>query len=92
MVAAEPASVCVCPSVCSYFQTSISLRPAGGLRSNFILSIIWMGESLYKVLVQIASELWFPWQQIAPIGFIMGKMVLPHFLGCFWLDLFYTCR
>ena len=27
-----------------------------------------MGERLHKVLGQVGSELWFPWQQIAPIG------------------------
>ena len=26
-----------------------------------------MGERLHGVLVKISSELWFPWQQIAPI-------------------------
>ena len=26
-----------------------------------------MGERLQLVLIQIGSELWFPWQQIAPI-------------------------
>ena len=26
------------------------------------------GKRLNKVLVQIGLELWFPWQQIAPIG------------------------
>ena len=26
-----------------------------------------MGERLHKVLGQVGSELWFPWQQIAPI-------------------------
>ena len=31
-----------------------------------------MGERLQKVLGQIRAELWFPWQQIAPIG-LNGK-------------------
>ena len=32
---------------------------------------------------QIGSELWFPWQQIAPLGVIMGKTVLPLFSAVF---------
>ena len=27
-----------------------------------------MGDWLHKVLGQIGTELWFPWQHIAPIG------------------------
>ena len=38
------------------------------LQLNFIRSIIGVGERLHKVLGQVGSELWFPWQQIAPIG------------------------
>ena len=30
-------------------------------------SIAGVGEMLHKVLRQIGSELWFPWQQKAPI-------------------------
>ena len=56
------------PSVHPHFQTWISLRLAGWLKSNFIWSIIGMGERLHKILVQIGLELWFPWQQIVPIG------------------------
>ena len=41
-------------------------------------SIIGVGESLHKVLRQIGSKLWFPWQQI-----IMGKMMSPPFLVVF---------
>ena len=61
------------PSVRPHFQTWISLRPAGRLQSNFIWSIIGVGERLHYVLVQIRSGLWFPWQRIAPIRVIMGK-------------------
>ena len=61
-----------CPSVrrcvCPHFQTLISLRPADQSLSNFIRSIIGVGDLLCKVLGLIGSELWFPWQQIAPIG------------------------
>ena len=64
----------VFPSVRPHFQTWISPRPAGWLQSNFIWSIIGVGERLQRsdqylhVLVQIRSELWFPWQWIAPMG------------------------
>ena len=66
----EPAFVrpSVCASVRPHFQTWISPRPAGRLQSNFIWSIIGVGERLHFVLVQIRSELWFPWQRTAPIG------------------------
>ena len=47
------------------------------------------GERLHKVLGQIGSKLWFPWKQKAPI---MGKMMSPLFVGCFWSNPFYTCR
>ena len=50
------------------FQTWISLHPVGWSQWNFIRSIIGMGERLQEVLDQIGSKLWFPWQQIAPIG------------------------
>ena len=32
-----------------------------------------MGDWLHKVLGLIGSELWVPWQQIAPIGLKWGK-------------------
>ena len=50
-----------------HFQTCISLKPAGQPRSNFMCSITGVGERLHKVLGQIRSKLWFPWQQKAPI-------------------------
>ena len=34
---------------------------------KFYLKHHWAEERLQKVLIQIRSELWFPWQQIAPI-------------------------
>ena len=45
----------VCPSVFSYFQAWISLRPAGRLELNFIWGIIGVGERLHMVLDQIGS-------------------------------------
>ena len=50
-----------------HFQTCISLKPVGQPRSNFMCSITGVGERLHKVLGQIRSKLWFPWQQKAPI-------------------------
>ena len=59
-----------CPraSVLPHFQQQISPQLVSQLQSNFIRSIIGVGERLRKVLGQVGSELWFPWQQIAPIG------------------------
>ena len=59
----EPASVPV--STLSNMSISETSKP---IQSNFIWSIIGVGERLHYVLVQIRSELWFPWQRIAPIG------------------------
>ena len=54
-----------CPWVTkiSHFLTWISLKPVGQSWSNFMCSIIGVGERLHKVLGQIGSKLWFPWQQ-----------------------------
>ena len=56
-----------CPWVSKilHFWTLISLKPLG--LSNVMCSIIGVGERLHKVLGQIGSKLWFPWQQKAPI-------------------------
>ena len=75
-----------------HFQTWISLRPVDQTWSNFMYSITGMGEILHKVLGQIGSKLWFPWQQKAPSWLIMGKTMSPAFLGCCWSNRFYTCR
>ena len=57
-------------SFCQNFsdETWISLRPVCQSWSNFIWSIIRVGERLHKVLEQIGSNLWFPWPQKAPNG------------------------
>ena len=60
----------VLPSFChNSDETWISLRPVGQSWSNFIWSISMMGKGLHKVLGQLGSKLWFPWQQKAPIDF-----------------------
>ena len=60
-----------CPWVTkiSHFWTWISQKPVGQSWSNFMCSIIWMGERLHKVLGQIGSKHWFPWQQKAPLTY-----------------------
>ena len=50
-----------------HFQTWISLKPVGQSWSNSMCSITGVKERLHKVLGQIGSKLWFPWQQKAPI-------------------------
>ena len=50
-----------------HFKTWISLKPVGQSWSNFMCSITGVGERLHKVLWQIGSKLWLPWQQKAPI-------------------------
>ena len=49
----------------SHFWTWISLKPVGQSLSIFVCSIIGVEEKLHKVLGQIGSKLWFPWQQKA---------------------------
>ena len=69
-----------------HFQTCISLKPAGQPRSNFMCSITGVGERLHKVLEQIRSKLWFPWQQKAPIDLQWEKWCLHLFLVVFdWI-------
>ena len=36
-------------------------------------SIIGVGERLHKILGQIGSKLWFPWQQKAPVDLKWGE-------------------
>ena len=62
-----------------HFQTWISLKPYGQSWSNYMCSITGVGERLHKVLGQIGSKLWFPWQQKAPIGLQWGKWCLHLF-------------
>ena len=83
-----------CPWVTkiSHFWTWISLKPVGQSWSNFMCSIIGVGERLHKSLGQIGSKLLFSMATESPHWLIMGKMMSPPFLGCFWSDPFYTCR
>ena len=54
--------VCRPSSVCCCFQTWISLKLVGQSLSNFMCSSTGVGERPQKVLGQIGSKLWFPWQ------------------------------
>ena len=71
----------------SHFWTLISLKPAGQSWSNFMCSIIGVGERLHKVLGQIESKLWFPWKQKAPIDLKWVKWYLHLFSVVFDLIL-----
>ena len=62
-----------------HFQTWISLKPVGQSWSNFMCSITGVAESLHKVLGQIGSKPWFPWQQKAPTDLKWGKRCLHLF-------------
>ena len=61
----------------------IPLKPVNLSWSNFMCSIIGVGERLHKVLGQIGSKLWFPWQQKAPVDLKWGKWCLHLFLVVF---------
>ena len=69
------------------FHTWISLKPVGQSWSNFMCSIIGVGERQHKVLGQIGSKLWFPWQQKAPIDLQWGKWCL-HLFSFFFIQTF----
>ena len=62
-----------------HIWTWISLKPVGQFWSYFMCSIIGVRERLDKVLGQIGSKLWFPWQQKAPIDLQWGKWCLHLF-------------
>ena len=67
----EPSSVsasvrpCVRPSTISILNISTTSQ---SIAIKFYQKHHWGRERLHKVLGQVGSELWFPWQQIAPIG------------------------
>ena len=79
-----------CPWVMKilHFWTWISRKPVGQSWSNFMCSIIGVGERLHKVLGQIGSKLWFSWQQEAPIDLKWGKCRLRLFSVVFYRILF----
>ena len=71
-----------------HFRTWMSLRPVGQSWSNFMCGIAVDGERLHKVLRQIGSKLWCPWQQKAPFDLWWGKWCLHHFSVAFGPILF----
>ena len=69
----ELSSMWMCVWMFTLSNLNISLQPSSRSKPNFIWSIIVVGERLFD---QVRSELWFPWQRIAPIV-IMGKSLWP---------------
>ena len=59
-----------CPSLStlSNFNISEASRPIL-IKSNFMCSVTGVGERLHKILGQIRSKLWWPWQQKAPMTY-----------------------
>ena len=92
----SPSSVRRRPSVVvhrrPHFQTWLSLKLVGQSWLNFMCSITGVGGKValgfgadwIKTLVSVATE--------SSNWLIIGKMMFPPFLGCFWFDPFYTCR
>ena len=73
------------------FKLGIPLKPVNLSWPNFMCSINGVGERLHKVLGQIGSKL-VSMATESPCWLIMGKMMSPPFLGCFWSGSFNTCR
>ena len=63
----------------STLSNLISLKPVGQSWSQFTCGITVLWERLHKVLGQIGSKLWFPWQQKVPIDLQWGKWCLHLF-------------
>ena len=67
----EPAPVCACvrASVRGLTLSKMNISATSGpIATIFYLKHQWGGGKAALVFGQIGSELWFPWQQIAPIG------------------------
>ena len=56
------------PSSSSTISNMNISATSGPIATKFYLKHHWVGERLHLVLGQIRLELWFPWQQKAPIG------------------------
>ena len=64
----EPLYVCLCVRMSTFSNMNIS-ETSGPIAIKFCLKQHWGGRKAALVFWgQIGSELWFPWQQIAPIG------------------------
>ena len=87
----EPASVR--PSVRVSTLSNMNISETNGLiATKFYLKHHWVGERLHLVLGQIGSELWFPWQQKAPIGYNGENSVSTFSRPVVHSDPFHTCR
>ena len=65
-----------CPWVTkiSHFRTWKSLKPVGQSGSNFMCSIIRMGERLHKVLGQIDLAHWTRVSNRCPLGYLLAHL------------------
>ena len=66
-----------CPWVTkiSHFRTWISLQPVGQSWSNFMCSIIRVGERLHKVLGQIGLAHWTQVSDRCPLGYLFQELL-----------------
>ena len=64
----KPVSVRLKARHCVHTFKQISFETSRLIKIKFHLGRHWEGDWLYNVLGKIRSDLWFPWQQIAPIG------------------------
>ena len=80
-----------CPWVTkiSHFRTWISLNPVGQSWSNFMCSIIGVGERLHKVLGQIDMAHWTQVSDRCPLGYLFYSITLTAFVR-FCSDLHHT--
>ena len=65
-----------CPWVTkiSHFRTWISLKPVGQSWSNFMCSLIMVGEKLHKVLGQIDLAHWTQVSDRCPLGYLLAHL------------------
>ena len=80
--------------MCVYVSTVSninSFETSGAIAITFFLKYHWGGRKAAIVLGQIYSAL-VSLATDSPHMVIIGKTVLPLFLGCFSSDHFYTCR
>ena len=70
--------LCVHPFTLSIRNIS---RTNGTIAIKFYLKHHWLGERLHNVLGQIASELWFPWQQIVVGENVVATIAASDFIG-----------
>ena len=69
-----------CPWVTkiSHFRTWISLKPVGQSWSNFMCSIIGVGERLHKVLGQIDLAHWTQVSDRCPLGYLFSYLAFMY--------------